>query len=168
MPDRLYMEDTLETVVNYLNDNFVTMLTAIRTERDDTVTPDPAEQYDDRIAKRGVTQSNRYPRIEVLPLTMSHDYGPEDAPLIRPWLIAEVVLRITHVAAHISEVENTLLRYSEAINRLQEADDTFGDQFNWVQLGDEDYSPMTENQETRQLRQQVVISMTCRSMERRA
>jgi hypothetical protein len=78
------------------------------------------------------------------------------------------VIRITHVASSISEVENTLLRYSEAINRLQEADDTFGDEFNRVQLGDEDYSPMIENQETRQLLQQVLISMTCRSLERRA
>lgn len=152
------MEDTLDTIVDYLTNNFGPLLTTIKTERSDTETEEPKD------IKRGVSRKNKFPKIEVLPSGTEHDYAFETQPLLEPWLVHGVVLRITHMAAKTELVEDTLLRYSETVNRLQEADDTFGGEFNWVQLGEEDYSEMLTSQEERQMMQMLLIPLTCRTL----
>ena len=156
--DRQYMEDALDLVVSYLNDNFVDLLAAVKNERDDKTTPVPG------VIHRGVSRRNAFPKIEVLPSGTGHDYGFEDQPLIRPWLLHNITLRITHQSARIDLVENTVLRYSEVVNRLQEDDDTFGGAFNWVQLQDEDYSYLLESQESKQMLAMMLIPIRCRTL----
>jgi hypothetical protein len=133
------------------------MLTTIKTERSDVTTETPN-------IYAGVNRAKKHPKIEVLPSEMRHDYGFEDAPLVHPWLIHHINLRITHVHPTVEVVQNTLYRYSETINRLQEADDTFGSVFVDVKLDDEDYSPMMENRESRELTQMLIIPLICKSL----
>jgi hypothetical protein len=152
------MEDALSEIKDYFDDNFVTKLTEIRTARSDTDTEDPA------LINNGPSQSKEYPKIEILPGDTTHDYGFDDAPLLRPWLFHGVDIRITHSYPQITIVKNTLLRYAETVNKLQEDDDTFGEKFTWVQITAEDYSPMIENIETRELIQMVVMTLSCRTL----
>ena len=152
------MEDALEEVQSYFEDNFNSKLTTVKNERSDNITKPPA------IIERGRTRKQTYPKIELLPSATGHDYGSSDAPLVKPWLLHEIIIVITHVSAQISTVENTLLRYSEVINRLQEDDDTFGQKFTWLQIKEEDYTPMVENQEDRKMMQSILIPIVCRTL----
>lgn len=162
MPDpdvmsRQYLEDAMASVKSYLDDNLKAKLKSIASTRDVTV-PEPA------LISIGPDRRKLHPKIEVLPDTSAHDYGFEEQPLIKPWMLHTITLAVTHTASNVAHVQFTLLRYSEAINRLQEDDDTFGGAFTWVQIGSEDFSPMVESQQSRQVMQQVLIPLTCRTL----
>jgi len=152
------MEDALDEVKDYLDSNLATYLTTVRTNRSDTDTPDPA------LICVGHSAKNLYPKMELLPESTPHDYGPDAAPLVRPWLTHNIIVRVTHRSTAAQLVEKALLRYSEAMNRLQEADDTFGGVFAWIQIGEEDYSPMMENQENREALQVLLVPLVCRTL----
>ena len=158
VPTRQYMEDALDEVKDYLDENFKRILTTVRTARKDKTTPNPGE------ISRGKSHINKFPKIELLPERTLHEYGDESAPLTTPWLVHGIVLSIVHQSSNVEVVEETLLRYSETINKLQEEDDTFGSVFSWITLGEEDYSPMMESQEERKAMQVVLIPLLCRTL----
>jgi len=156
-PTRKYMEDALLAVKDYLDDNLNTMLATIRSERGSTDTPpNPG------VISKGRTMKNLFPKVQLLPDTSPHDYGDQDyAAFVEAWVVHNIVISVTHRSANVDIVEDTLLRYSEAINRLQEDDDTFGNAFVWVRIRDEDWSPMITSQEERQMTGTLIVPIEC-------
>jgi len=112
---------------------------------------------------RGETKKVIYPRIKILSDRTEHDYGYEDQPLTRPWLYHHFVLWIDYTSGSIETIENTLMWYIEAINRITEADASFNGAFVDVRLGGEDYTPMMESERTKELIQGVSIELLCKS-----
>ena len=151
------MEDSLKAVKGFLDDNLDTSLGVIESEREEVVK---------RTGNLSIGESVtlKFPRVSVLPDTTDHDYGYDEKPLIRPWLIHNILIWIEHSAGKKEEVLYTLLRYVEAVNRLQEADDTFGETFVWVKLGAEDYTPLIEDRKEKKMIQGVSVQLECRSL----
>jgi len=111
------------------------------------------------IVKAGETRVQRYPRFKILANRISHNYGFDTQPLTEPWMIYRCLLTIEYVSGDIQEVEDTLYYCSEAVNRMVEDDSTFGGLFVDVRLGDEDYTPMFEDQKTKQMAQGITIEL---------
>ncbi len=153
---RKYMEDSLNGVKNYFNDNLDNMLATIESEREEVVK---------RVGHISVGESRKqiFPRISILPDQTDHDYGFEDAPLTRPWLIHSIAVLIEYSSGDLSDVRKTIMRYDEAVNRLQEADSTFENAFVDVQLGTVDYTPMMEDSSTKKMMQGLSVQLTAKS-----
>lgn len=160
MATKRYIEDTLDGIKDYYGgedfDVFNSMISTIETERSVDIL---------RVGCMEVGESAKetYPKIEIVPDNTDHDYGFEGQPLVEPWILHHGLLWVTHRWADLSVLQRTLWRYIEAINRLNEADDTYGDRFVWVQLGTEDYTPMMQDAEARNMMQGVSVSFTCQT-----
>ena len=156
MATRKYMEDSINAVYNYLNSNLNTKLAAIRTER--------SEDYPANIGHlhKGHTRIQKWPKVLVLADNTIHDYGYDVEPLSADhWLIHSLYIYVEHKSASEDALEKTLYRYTEAISRLQEDDDTFNDAFVDVRLGEEDYTPMVEEEKGQMIRG-VLIQVVCK------
>lgn len=151
-----YMEDALDAVKDYINDELDAMLATIESERDEAVP---------RIGHLVVGESvvQKWPRMEVLPGETVTDYGFDDAPLVNPWLRHQINLMISHTSGKTKEVEHALLRYVEGIHRITYDDSTYDGEFIWVQLLGEDYTPMMEDQEAKKMIQGVVVRLECKT-----
>ena len=155
---RKYIEATINAVYNYLVSNLNTKLGVIRSEQSSDYPANYAH-----IAKRA-TRKMLFPRITIYKDFTEHDYAFEEQPLIEPWLYHNLVISVEHLSASIEEIDLTLMRYTEAINRLQEDDDTFGDAFVWVRIGREDWTPVLTNQKDKKSVQGVLIPIVCRTI----
>ena len=160
VPTRKFMEDTLNSIRDYLRDEFKTTLATIRSER--RLTKD--ELKDVALIERTVIRAPKaYPRIEVLPDGTDHDYGFEDVPLDEPWLFHDVIVWFTHRSGDQDEVRDTLMRYDEALNRITEEDDTYGNAFTDVVIGRADYSVMIEDERDKNVLQMLSVAIRCKS-----
>lgn len=155
---RKYVEAAIIAVYDYLTANLNAKLLEIRTEQSSDFPANVAQ-----INKR-VTTKKIYPRITIYKDFTDHDYAFEEQPLLRPWLEHELIINCEHMSGSLAELDLTLMRYAEAINRLQEDDDTFGDAFVWVRIGREDWSPVYTNQSEKKSVQGVMIPVTCRTI----
>ena len=160
-PTRKYMRQALDAVKEYLDDTLPAKIEVIRGERDFTVRDVP--NLNNTTTKP--THKELYPRIEILPDRTEHDYSFPDQPLVKPILFHTIVLWITHRAGDIETVKRVLEVYVEAVNRVQEDDDSFGNEFTWVQLRDEDWSVMIEAERERAaFLQMVSIELNARTL----
>ena len=155
---RLYMEDALDAIYDYFNSNLNTKLATIRTARSSNF---PANIG---YMKTKESQVHKFPKVTIIPDITEHNYAYEDKPLKRPWLYHNITVWIEHSSGSIDEVQETLLRYVEAINKLQEDDDTFDGSFVWVKIGVEDYTLLIENQKTKKMIQGVKIGLICNTI----
>ena len=154
---RLYMEDALDNLKNYYDDNLNGKLTTIESERGENIP---------RLGNLTIGESTvqKFPRMEILPDDTDHDYGFTDRPLTRPWLVHSILIWIEHTSGSKGVVRNTLMRYVEAINKLAEDNNNTFAGFVNVELGVEDYTPMIEDQKEKKMIQGVSIQMTCKSL----
>ena len=150
------MDEARDAVYDYFNNNLDNKIAEIEAETGISI---------ERIGylSKGETKRPVYPRIKILADRTVHDYGYENQPLTRPWLLHYFVIWIDYTSGSIETVENTLMWYTEAINRITEDDASFNDAFVDVRLGDEDYSPMMESEKTKELIQGVSIELLCKS-----
>lgn len=156
---RKYVEDTIDAVYDYLVANLNTKLGTIRTER----SSDYPVNYGLIVKRPSIKRV--FPRIIIYKDNTAHNYSDEDAyPLKQPLLEHSLVISIEHMSGSIAEIDDTLMRYVEAINRITEDDDTYGNAFIWVQIRDEDWTPVFTNQKEKKSIQGVLIPITCKTI----
>lgn len=155
---RQYVEDTINSVYNWLVSKLPTKLGTIRTER----SSDYPAVYG-HIAKRP-SFKQLFPKVVIYKDFTEHDYNNDNVPLIEPMLLHNLVISCEHMSASIEEIDLTLMRYVEAINRVVEDDDEFGGAFIWVKIGREDWTPVLTNQKNKKSIQGVLIPILCKTI----
>jgi hypothetical protein len=155
---RKYIEDTINAVHDWLVAKLPVKLLAIRTERGSDY---PADYV--HIAKRP-SFKQLFPKITIYKDFTEHDYNNDVQPLIEPMLLHNIVISCEHMSASLDEIDLTLMRYIEAINRIVEDDDEFGGAFIWVKIGREDWTPVLTNQTNKKSIQGVLIPILCKTI----
>lgn len=156
---RKYTKEAIDAIHTYLNSNLNTVLGTVRTAWSSSTVPANCA----KLAKRA-DPTPVFPKVVIQKSTTERNYGDEAAPLIDPFLYHNVIIQITHKCANLQELDETLMGYEEAIERLQEASDTFGGAFIWVRVGTTEWLPVYENQENKVVMQSIQIPLQCRSI----
>lgn len=151
------MRITLAGVKTYFDATMETILTAMESEYSDTIT---RLKYMDTKNYAG----RQFPFMEILPNEGNNDYLSDDAPEEMGWKYREVKCVVVHNSSNIDKVQDTLLYYEDAINKLVENDNTFGNLFNRVRVTEMDYSEMGQWVETKNYEQSVLIIMEIRRL----
>lgn len=153
------MEDVLDGILDYLDTegNLETALLEIEAARGVTI---------DRwgILVRYNSMDFDQIKIEILPDFTSPEYGNTDTnPIIGDHFnYNHVDIFITVTGMDTLAINNLLLRYAEAFQKLIRADETFNDKFNWVKLLKTDYSPMVKEETTSKLIKICTVSLQVR------
>jgi len=103
-------------------------------------------------------------KIEILPDDTIQEYGNSStAPLIGDHFNYNAVdIFITTTGTDTLDVNNVLLRYAEAIQKMVRKDETFNKRFNWVKIIRVDYSPMVRDQRSGALSKICTVSLQVR------
>jgi hypothetical protein len=155
---RKYVEDVIDSVYDWLVLKLPAKLETIRTER----SSDYPALYG-HISKRPSFKM-LFPKITIYKDDTDRDYNNDNQPLIRPMLLHNLIISIEHMSSSLDEIDSTLMRYSEAINRIVEDDDEFGGAFIWVKIGREDWTPVLTNQKDKKSIQGVLIPILCKTI----
>ena len=147
------MRLTLAGVLAYFEANLETTLVAMEAEYSVTITRLVTMETKENVAKQ-------FPYMVILPQSGTNEYGDEEAPFTTPWKIRDVKVIVVHNNSNIVEVQNTLLYYEDAVNRMIEDDDTLGSRFNRVQLTEEDFSEMGQWMEQPRNYEQSVLKFS--------
>ena len=129
------MRQSLAGVLTYFNATLETILLEMEAEYSVTI---ERLKYMNTKAYAG----NQFPYMSILADSGNNEYSDEETPTEDLWKIRNVRIITVHNNSDINVVQDTLLYYDDAINRLIINDNTFGALFNRVRLLDEDFSEM--------------------------
>ena len=153
------MEDAKAAVKTYLDANLNTQLSTIETARNVTI-PRPYEIV------TSFAKTKQYPNISIVPATTAFEYGEVDE-FLNPWNDHAIGIMIAHAGGAQANVQDTLIRYVEAIETLVTGSRTrysLGGLVEIVQLVDVEYS-ITAADEDRAAIQITVIELIVRELQ---
>jgi hypothetical protein len=150
---RKRIEAAVLAIEAYLNANLNTYLATIRTEHSSTIPANVA-----KLSARP-SRSPEYPKLTIMKDDHTYNYAYDNQPLIEPWIIYNTKLFIEYSSGSIDEIDDTLMRYVEAIERLTEADDTWGSNFIHVKLTRADWTSLFQNQKIGKAIQGVLLGV---------
>lgn len=108
---------------------------------------------------------NQYPSIEILGDEIDTDYLSEDeAPDTRAWDICSINVWLINTGNDRLSVSNWALYCRDAIRRLVDLDNTFGDRFNSVRLTTADLSDMFQFKERQDFLKYLVQGINVRKL----
>lgn len=151
------MRTTLAGIKTYFDANMETILLAMEAEYSVTIERLVSIEHVENAARQ-------YPYMVILPNDGNNEYGDENTPVEQGFKIRNAQIIVVHNSTDIVEVQDTLLYYEDAVNRLIENDNTFGSLFNRVRLGDEDFSEMGQWIETKEYEQSVLMILEVRKL----
>lgn len=151
------MRISLSGVKTYFDAQMETILLAMEAEYSVTI---KRLKYMDTKEYAG----RQFPYMVILPNDGHNDYLDEEAPEEFGWKYRDIKIIVVHNSSDIDDVQDTLLYYEDAVNRLIENDNTFGDLFNRVRLEDEDFSEMGQWKETKNYEQSVLMILEVRKL----
>jgi len=154
-----YMIDALDGTVTYVGTKIEAALLAIEAARTVTV---PRWKVLARTGASG-TKTRQYPSLVVAPSDTTPVYGDDESPYAEEhWNYHGVDIFVTEAGNDWPTVEETLLYYEEAIERIVNDDYTFGDLFDRVRIAGIDYARLLDAIDENQMSQTLVVTLEIR------
>lgn len=108
-----------------------------------------------------------YPALEILPESTDANYRDDEGPLdFEAWDVHSVILLFSNDGQDPHETQFTLLYYRKAVMRIVRADNSFGGLFNRVRMGQSQFWPMVQSQESGRLLQVLRQGLQVRVLQR--
>ncbi len=138
------MEDTLDGLKTYFDDNFETELVLVETERSVDIT---------RLTAIEVVQiiDAQRPFMELVADFIDYDYGELDSNLLDPTEEHQVLCNVEASGSDRRAVQQQLFRYAEVVRRLLVKDPSLGDQTKYAgtRMGRFDFTEATQEEDDR-------------------